>query len=40
VDLVYVGELERQSYRLSLPSDLLEAIYEEGDVTIYRVVRG
>lgn len=37
VDLVYVGALEAETYRVALPLDYLEVIYGEGGVTIYRV---
>lgn len=35
-DLLYVGELERQTYQVVLPTSGLESVYDQGGVQIYR----
>ncbi len=35
-DLLYVGEFERDTYRVSLPTSGLEPAYDQGGVQIYR----
>ncbi|KAF5057994.1 hypothetical protein DSECCO2_351020 [anaerobic digester metagenome] len=37
VDYLYVGDFERQSYRVSLPLSGIEPVYDRGGVQIYRV---
>ena len=35
-DLLYVGDFERETYRVSLPTTGLEPVYDQGGVQIYR----
>ncbi len=35
--LLYVGDAERERYRVSIPTDALELIYDERNVQIYRI---
>jgi YYY domain-containing protein len=39
IDLIYVGEMERERYTVALPSSGLELIYDQKDVQIYRRVQ-
>lgn len=38
VDYLYVGDFERQAYRVSLPASGIEPIYDRGGVQIFRVI--
>ena len=36
VDLLYVGDFERETYAVQLPETGLETVYDRGGVQIYR----
>jgi uncharacterized membrane protein len=35
-DFLYVGDFERETYHVSLPTTGLEPVYDQGGVQIYR----